>query len=167
MRMCCGCHKRFEQRSLIRLQVSPQTQALTPVDTKSSGRSAWVCCNLTCIDNICKSPKRLNRSLRTQPKLHDFSSLLLDWVLQRLQLQFKQLRQDGVIKTERPIDKDSSGCKCKCIAYQRLEMVGWTLDRKETVSTSPKNIYIMRHNLRESALDLLILVEELKKESFR
>ena len=97
MRMCCGCNQRFEQRLLIRLQISNETQVVVPVEHKRKGRSAWVCCNIDCIRNIQKHPKKLYRSLRVRLQENDLTTVVETWLSTRLQKQFRQMYIDGVI----------------------------------------------------------------------
>lgn len=96
MRMCCGCNKRFEQHTLIRLKASTETQALKPVEHSASGRSAWVCCNIHCINKIVKAPKRLNRSLRTSVNLEQWNSVLKDWLHQQILSYVQTMIRDGI-----------------------------------------------------------------------
>ena len=109
MRTCCGCGKRFNQRSLIRLQVDHQTQCVLPVWTKKSGRSSWVCIDSTCIQNLIRSPKRFYRSLRLNPSIQGLENAIMSWLYGQISKNRLRLKNDGVWKeAEELISEDDN-----------------------------------------------------------
>lgn len=166
MRMCCGCNKRFEQHRLIRLQVSPETQALVPVERKETGRSAWVCFHIECIRKICKHPKRLSRSLRARPRVDLLTGTLYDWILEKLRQQFKQMHKDGVVAV-------STHCTHKPILhipyifpvelYSTLHLDCLNLDSEQVMND--EYIQIHKHHLLQSTIRYADLWVELKLDS--
>lgn len=170
MRMCCGCNQRFDQRRLIRLQVSPETQALIPVETKLTGRSAWVCYNFTCIKKIHAHPKRLQRSLRTQPKMDNFSATLYSWLLVKVRGLITIISRDGAIclsNEQHPIATSSYSnvytLPSELSKHIRLQ----TIDFGHTPVNETTPLQMYEHHLRQSTILCLDVLINLKLDSFR
>lgn len=166
MRMCCGCNKRFEQHRLIRLQVSPETQALMPVERKETGRSAWVCFHIECIRKICKHPKRLSRSLKARPKVDLLRGTLYDWILEKLRKQFEQMHKDGVVtvstyRTHKLTPHTQYIFPVEL--YSTLNLDCLNLDSAQI--TNHEHIQIHKHHLLQSSIRYADLLVELKLDS--
>ena len=168
MRMCCGCNQRFDQRRLIRLQVSPETQALIPVDKRQVGRSAWVCCNIVCIRKVQTHPKKLQRSLRTRPRMDSFLTVLYSWMHNRVQQMLNRLQRDGAIsfKTERLSDSTFSDVyltPSELSNHIRLNAI----DSDHTPRNETFPLQIHKHHLRQSTIRYIDVLIKLKLDSFR
>jgi predicted RNA-binding protein YlxR (DUF448 family) len=100
MRMCCGCRTQQSTSNLIRLQICKQTHTLIPLIQKQSGRSAWVCFNVQCIQSIIKHPKKLHRSLRSTPNMTGFKKNISQWIEGRCKVMLSRLHIDGVLTLE-------------------------------------------------------------------
>ena len=100
MRMCCGCRTQQSTSNLIRLQICKQTHTLIPLIKKQSGRSAWVCFNVQCIQSIIKHPKKLHRSLKSTPNMINFKRTVGQWTEDRCKIILSQLYNDGVLNLE-------------------------------------------------------------------
>mgnify|MGYP000090594295 CR=1 FL=1 len=61
-RMCLGCQERKNKRELIRIVRSPEGEISIDPTGKKSGRGAYICNDLACLNKVIKS-KRLERSL--------------------------------------------------------------------------------------------------------
>ena len=164
--MCCGCNKRFKQHRLIRLQISPKTQALTPVVRKEPGRSAWICCNASCILKIAKHPKRLYRSLRTHPNVSNLISTLYVWILNKVQLQVQQMYTDGVITVE-----TSHTCKRESDNFHVFPSDLYRVMRIDTLGlnfnlrSDEQPLLIRTHHLLPSTIHYSDVLMELKLDS--
>lgn len=166
MRMCCGCNKRFEQHRLIRLQVSPETQAVVPVERKVTGRSAWVCFHIECIRKICKHPKRLSRSLRARPRVDLLTETLYDWVLEKLRKQIEQMHKDGVVAvstycTHKPIPHEPYIFPVEL--YSALHLDCLNLNSEQVMND--EYIQIHKHHLLQSTIRYADLWVGLKLDS--
>ena len=163
MRMCCGCNQRFEQRRLIRLQVSSETQALIPVDKKQAGRSAWVCCNSVCIHKIQMHPKKLQRSLRKQPRMDTFLADFYRWMCARVRHMLSTMHGDGAISLVTP-SSDNSTCidlykiPPELSNYIRLN----TIDLNHIQNDKTHALLIHKHHLRQSTILCIDVLVELK-----
>ena len=166
MRMCCGCNQRFEQRLLIRLQISNETQVVAPVEQKKTGRSAWVCCRIDCIRKIQKQPKKLYRSLRIHHKTNDLTSVVETWLLTRLKKQLRQMYIDGVI-----VVSTSHNTKFTSEALYVLPTELYSILRLECpevyteLFTSEECVQIHRHHLLQSTIRYATLLVTLKLDS--
>ena len=166
MRMCCGCNQRFEQRFLIRLQISNETQAVVPVEQKRTGRSAWVCCNISCIRKIQKHPKKLYRSLRIRHKADDFTTVVGTWLFTRLKKQFRQMYTDGVV-----IVSTYNNAKFTSEAPYIFPTELYNMLHVECADvyterlTDEECIQIHRHHLLQSTIRYATLLVELKLDS--
>lgn len=60
--MCLGCQERKNKRELIRIVRSPEGEISIDPTGKKSGRGAYICNDLACLNKVIKS-KRLERSL--------------------------------------------------------------------------------------------------------
>ena len=168
MRMCCGCNKRFDRRSLIRLQVSLETQALIPVDKKQTGRSAWVCCSFDCIHKIQSNPKRLQRSLRKQPRVDAFLDLFQGWMRVRVLKMIHTLHCDGVIsivtpKTTSPYCINLNQIPSDLSKVIFLDMMGF----KQIPKDKTHALEIQEHHLRQRTILSIDVLKKLKLDSFR
>ena len=57
-RMCLGCQERKNKRELIRIVRSPEGEISIDPTGKKSGRGAYICNDLACLNKVIKS-KRL------------------------------------------------------------------------------------------------------------
>lgn len=64
MRMCNGCMEMKPKKELIRVVKSPEGEVSVDLTGKKSGRGAYVCKNIECLEKAVKA-KRLNRNLET------------------------------------------------------------------------------------------------------
>jgi hypothetical protein len=167
MRMCCGCNNRFEQHRLIRLQTSPETQALIPVVKKQMGRSAWVCCDVECIRKIRKSPKRLQRSLRIQPRMDNFIETLYDWMRTRLRHQLHTMHRDGAVTLStrnndihRALHNTSYIFPTELNMELRLDF--WS---DSSLATDNDCIHLYKHHLLRSTIGYTVVLMALKLDS--
>jgi hypothetical protein len=64
MRMCNGCMEMKPKKELIRVVKSPEGEVSVDLTGKKSGRGAYVCRNIECLEKAVKA-KRLNRNLET------------------------------------------------------------------------------------------------------
>lgn len=72
VRMCTGCGEQKQKRELIRVVKSPEGEVLLDLTGKKSGRGAYVCPNVECLQKARKQ-KRLERALSCQipPEVYD------------------------------------------------------------------------------------------------
>jgi predicted RNA-binding protein YlxR (DUF448 family) len=69
LRKCVGCGKLEEASNMIKLTREHETgKIIKSADSKTFGRSAYLCYNQTCITNALKK-HRLNRALKTSQEL--------------------------------------------------------------------------------------------------
>lgn len=61
-RMCTGCMEMKPKKELIRVVKSPEGDVSVDLTGKKSGRGAYVCKNVECLEKAFKA-KRLNRNL--------------------------------------------------------------------------------------------------------
>lgn len=62
MRMCTGCMEMKPKRELIRVVKSKEEQVSVDITGKKSGRGAYVCKNIKCLEKAVNT-KRLGRNL--------------------------------------------------------------------------------------------------------
>lgn len=62
MRMCTGCQERREKRELVRIVRSPNGEISLDRTGKKSGRGAYLCADIACLQKARKA-KRLERAL--------------------------------------------------------------------------------------------------------
>lgn len=62
MRKCNGCNERKPKRELVRVVRTPEGEVLLDLTGKKSGRGAYVCHDLACLQKARKA-KRLERAL--------------------------------------------------------------------------------------------------------
>lgn len=60
IRMCCGCGENYPKRELIRIVKSPDGIISLDITGKKSGRGAYICPKLECLNKVQKS-KRLDK----------------------------------------------------------------------------------------------------------
>ena len=161
MRMCCGCNKRFEQHTLIRLKASNETQALKPVKHSASGRSAWVCCNSHCIHKIVKAPKRLNRSLRTRVNLQQWNTVLKSWLREQISSYVQTMVRDGITFASRS-KKSSTNNQAENVI--RLSEIIKEVSLKDNTNQINRegSKKIGSHHLLKKTIRYTILLNELK-----
>lgn len=63
-RMCNGCMEMKPKKELIRIVKSPEGEVSVDLTGKKSGRGAYICRNLECLEKAFKA-KRLNKNLET------------------------------------------------------------------------------------------------------
>ncbi|GFP75930.1 MULTISPECIES: RNase P modulator RnpM [Clostridium] len=64
MRMCTGCMEMKPKKELIRIVKSPEGVVSVDLTGKKSGRGAYICKSVECLDKAFKA-KRLNKNLET------------------------------------------------------------------------------------------------------
>ncbi len=64
MRMCNGCMEMKPKKELIRVVKTNEEEVLVDLTGKKSGRGAYVCKNIECLEKAFKA-KRLNKNLQT------------------------------------------------------------------------------------------------------
>ena len=64
-RMCMGCNTKKDKRELIRIVMNKEGNISIDKTGKLSGRGAYICDNIDCLDKIIKS-KRLERVFETK-----------------------------------------------------------------------------------------------------
>lgn len=64
MRMCNGCMEMKPKKELIRIVKSPEGEVSVDLTGKKSGRGAYVCKSIQCLEKAVKA-KRLNKNLET------------------------------------------------------------------------------------------------------
>lgn len=62
MRMCVGCRERKDKRKLVRIVRTPEGVVLVDPTGKKSGRGAYICPDLACLEKVIKS-KGLEKAL--------------------------------------------------------------------------------------------------------
>ncbi|MDD6796129.1 MAG: YlxR family protein [Clostridiaceae bacterium] len=62
LRMCTGCMEMKPKKELIRVVKSPEGDVSVDLTGKKSGRGAYICKNLGCLEKAVKA-KRLSRNL--------------------------------------------------------------------------------------------------------
>lgn len=62
LRMCTGCMEMKPKKELIRVVKSPENEVSVDLTGKKSGRGAYICRNLECLEKAFKA-KRLSRNL--------------------------------------------------------------------------------------------------------
>ena len=65
IRMCCGCNQNFPKRDLIRIVKSPEGDISLDKTGKKSGRGAYLCPNIECLNKAQKS-RRLEKVFSCQ-----------------------------------------------------------------------------------------------------
>lgn len=61
IRMCCGCGENYPKRELIRIVKSPEGIISLDNTGKKSGRGAYICPKLECLNKVQKN-KRLDKA---------------------------------------------------------------------------------------------------------
>ncbi len=64
-RMCMGCNTKKDKRDLIRIVMNKDGDISVDRTGKLSGRGAYICDNLDCLNNVIKT-KRLERVFNTK-----------------------------------------------------------------------------------------------------
>ncbi|SHE63340.1 RNase P modulator RnpM [Clostridium fallax] len=64
LRMCNGCMEMKPKKELIRIVKSPEGEVSLDLTGKKSGRGAYICRDLECLEKAFKA-KRLNKNLET------------------------------------------------------------------------------------------------------
>lgn len=64
LRMCTGCMEMKPKKELIRIVKSPEGEVSVDLTGKKSGRGAYICKNIECLEKAFKA-KRLSRNLDT------------------------------------------------------------------------------------------------------
>ncbi len=80
MRMCTGCREHKPKKELIRVVKSPQGEISIDFTGKKSGRGAYICNNVACLEKAVKT-RQLERA---------FSSSIPQEVYQRLEEELKK-----------------------------------------------------------------------------
>lgn len=62
MRMCVGCRERRDKRELVRIVRTPEGIVVVDPTGKKSGRGAYICPSLTCLEKVIKN-KGLEKAL--------------------------------------------------------------------------------------------------------
>lgn len=62
LRMCTGCMEMKPKKELIRIVKSPEGDISVDLTGKKSGRGAYICKSINCLEKAVKT-KKLNRSL--------------------------------------------------------------------------------------------------------
>ncbi|MDV4151256.1 YlxR family protein [Clostridium sp. AL.422] len=62
LRMCTGCMEMKPKKELIRVVKSPEGEVSVDLTGKKSGRGAYICKNIECLEKAFKT-KRLSRNL--------------------------------------------------------------------------------------------------------
>ncbi|MGG7143808.1 RNase P modulator RnpM [Clostridium nigeriense] len=62
LRMCTGCMEMKPKKELIRVVKSPENEVSVDLTGKKSGRGAYICKNIECLEKAFKT-KRLSRNL--------------------------------------------------------------------------------------------------------
>lgn len=65
MRMCVGCKTMYPKKDLVRVVRSPEGEVSLDLTGKKSGRGAYVCHDLACLDAALKEG-RLSRALESK-----------------------------------------------------------------------------------------------------
>ena len=65
MRQCMGCSEHFPKKELLRVVLTPAGEVELDFTGKKSGRGAYVCKSVKCLQKAMKT-KRLDRSLNTE-----------------------------------------------------------------------------------------------------
>ncbi|WP_326514102.1 RNase P modulator RnpM [Clostridium intestinale] len=65
MRMCNGCMEMKPKKELIRIVKSPTGEISVDLTGKKSGRGAYICKNVECLEKSYKA-KRLNKNLESE-----------------------------------------------------------------------------------------------------
>lgn len=56
-RMCIGCHEMKDKKELVRIVKTPQGEIEVDITGKKSGRGAYLCSNLACLQKAIKAKK--------------------------------------------------------------------------------------------------------------
>lgn len=64
IRMCNGCMEMNPKKEMIRIVKSPEGEVSVDLTGKKSGRGAYICKDLSCLEKAFKN-KRLNKNLET------------------------------------------------------------------------------------------------------
>jgi hypothetical protein len=65
IRMCCGCGENFPKRDMVRIVKSPEGEISLDVTGKKSGRGAYICQKVECLEKAQKS-RRLERAFSSK-----------------------------------------------------------------------------------------------------
>lgn len=71
-RMCVGCQTMVNKKELIRVVRTPEGEVLIDPTGKKSGRGAYICKNMECLEKAIKG-KRLEKALETtiSPEIYE------------------------------------------------------------------------------------------------
>jgi predicted RNA-binding protein YlxR (DUF448 family) len=64
-RMCVGCREMKEKKQLIRIVRTPEGEVAVDVTGKKSGRGAYICPNIDCLEKAIKN-KGIQKALQTE-----------------------------------------------------------------------------------------------------
>ena len=67
LRSCVICRKRLSPTDLYRFQLDTESRIVL-VERRASGRSAWICTQLSCIQKLDARPQIAQRALRQRPQ---------------------------------------------------------------------------------------------------
>lgn len=84
MRKCTGCQEMKSKKELIRIVRNDEGEFFLDSTGKKSGRGAYICFNIECLEKVCKN-KGLERS---------FKSSVPQDIYQELKVQFNQVKID-------------------------------------------------------------------------
>lgn len=77
-RMCIGCRGLFDKKDLIRIVRTPEGEILLDRTGKRSGRGAYICDNVACLQKCIKS-KLLNKTFKVFVSEEVYKKLLEDY----------------------------------------------------------------------------------------
>jgi len=77
-RMCIGCHKMKGKKELIRIVKTPQDEIEVDVTGKKSGRGAYLCASMECLQKAVKG-KKLEKALQVSIKQETLEKIKRGW----------------------------------------------------------------------------------------
>lgn len=73
-RMCIGCQNMYDKKELLRIVKNPEGEIFIDPTGKKSGRGAYVCSNIECLQKTIKS-KRLEKAFKVKIPSEVYESL--------------------------------------------------------------------------------------------
>ena len=139
LRSCVVCRKRLSPTDLYRFQLDAESRIVL-VDRRTSGRSAWVCTQLACIQKLDARPQIAQRALRQRPQGNpDIKGQIKSGLLSRIKALLQHAHRSGQLfltSADRPLKQANT-------AYLQTE---------EDTTSVPSDVTIPRFILPESVL---------------
>ena len=80
-RTCIGCGKKRQKHELLRIVKNKEDEISVDREGKKSGRGAYICKDIQCLEKLIKNPKRFEKSFKiklSNDLIENIRSVLID-----------------------------------------------------------------------------------------